>query len=261
MRPSDWICCAIAREIHDGETVAIGLATTLPFNGIMLARRTHAPNLRIGYAVGHGMMNHPRPASILWNEKLTMDRAERLWSFGESVFEWLPARHPKEFFRPAQIDPRGTTNNVRVGTLRLPGPAGLPDVTPYHSNLYYYVPMPTPKAFVPKVEFVSGTAHGEFGPRRLVTGICAFDFEDGRMRLTTLAPGVPRGQVLGSMGFEPAVREPLEVWEPPADWLRLLREIDPLETRELEFLSGDERLDRLEGILRAEMNPPLRPDV
>lgn len=250
--PADWLSCAIAREIADGETIAVGVATTLPFTGIMLARRTHAPNLRIGYAVGHGMMSHPRRASILWNEKLILDRAERLWSFGDSCFEWLPSRHPKEFFRPAQIDPHGNTNNVRVQGVRLPGPAGLPDVTPYHSNLYYYVPMPSPKVFLPKVEYVSGTARGDFGPKRVLTGVAVFDFEDGRMRLTTLAPGATRDAVLAQLGFEPLVKEPLEVFEPPPAWLDLVRDIDPLGTRELEFLSGEKRLARLEEILRKE---------
>lgn len=256
--PADWLSCAIAREIADGETVAIGLATTLPFAGIMLARRTHAPNLRIGYVVGHGMMNHPRPASITWNEHLTMSRAERVWSFGESVFEWLPSRHPKEFFRPAQIDSEGNSNNVKVGDVRLPGPAGLPDVTPYHSNLYYYVPVLSRKVFVPSVDYVSGTGHGEFGPKRVITGTAVFDFEEGRMRLTTLAPGVRRDDVLRAMGFAPLVREPLETFQPPEAWLRLLAEIDPLGTRELEFLSGEERLGRLEQILAEELRrgPP-----
>jgi len=259
--PADWLSCAIAREISDGETIAVGLATTLPFAGIMLARRTHAPNLRTGYVVGHGMMNRPIPASITWNEKHILDRAERLWSFSDSVFEWLPSRHPKEFFRPAQIDPYGNSNNVRVGPIRLPGPAGLPDVTPYHSNIYYYVPVPTPKVFVPQVEFVSGTGLGEFGPKRVLTGIALFDFEDRRIRLTTLAPGVTREQVLSQLGFVPLEKQPLEVFDPPRAWLDLLREIDPLGTRELEFLSGEERLRRLEEILRTEAGagPPSVP--
>ncbi|MBI2899267.1 MAG: hypothetical protein HYY17_03725 [Planctomycetes bacterium] len=251
--PADWLSCAIARELGDGETIAVGLATTLPFAGIMIARRTHAPNLRIGYVVGHGMMNQPRPASILWNEKLVLDRAERTWSFTDSCFTWLPTRHPKEFFRPAQIDPRGNTNNVKVGGLRLPGPAGLPDVTPYHSNIYYYVPLPSPKVFVPKVEYVSGTGSGDFGPKRVITGVAVFDFEDGLMRLKTLAPGVTREQLLSQLGFAPLVAEPLETFEPPKAWIELLRDIDPLGIRELEFLSGDARLDRLEAIVRAEM--------
>lgn len=249
---ADWLSCAIAREIADGETIAVGLATTLPFAGVMLARRTHAPNLRIGYAVGHGMMSRPRPASILWNERLIIDRAEKLWTFGESAFGWLPARHPKEFFRPAQLDPRGNSNNVRVAGIRLPGPAGLPDVTPYHSNLYYYVPRPSPTVFVPRVEYVSGTGMGDFGPKRVLTGVAVFDFEDGRMRLTTLAPGVRKEDVLERMGFEPLVKEPLESFEPSASWIELLRDIDPLGTRELEFLPGEQRLARLEEILRLE---------
>ncbi len=250
--PADWLSCAIAREIADGETIAVGLATTLPLAGIMIARRMHAPNLRIGYAVGHGLMSQPRPVSITWNEKAILDRVEKLWSFGETAFDWLPSRHPKEFFRPAQIDPRGNSNNVRVGDLRLPGPAGLPDVTPYHSNIYYYVPLPSPKVFVPRVEYVSGTGCGDFGPKRVLTGVAAFDFEDGRMRLTTLAPGVRKEDVLSRLGFAPLVREPVEVFEPPPTWLDMLREIDPLGTRNLEFLTGDRRLARLEEILRAE---------
>lgn len=254
--PADWLSCAIAREIADGETIALGMATTLPLAGVMLARRTHAPNLRIGHVVGHGMMSRPRRISITWNEKGILDQAEYLWGFSDSCFTWLPSRHPKEFFRPAQIDPWGNSNNVRVGNLRLPGPAGLPDVTPYHSNLYYYVPTPNPKVFVPKVDFVSGTAHGEFGAKRVLTGVALFDFEDRRMRLTTLAPGVTREHVLSQMGFTPLVLDPLETFEPPSAWLDLLRDIDPLGTRELEFLSGDERLRKLEEILRAEVTAP-----
>jgi glutaconate CoA-transferase subunit A len=252
--PAEWMACAMAQELKDGDSVAIGLATTLPFCGAMLAKRTHAPNLKIAYVVPHGTMSQPRRASLLWNEKLTMERVEKLWSFTESVLDWIPREQPKEFFRPAQIDARGQSNNIRVGTLRLPGAAGIPDVTRYHRHVYYYIPNHSPKVFVPEVDVVSGIS---YRPLRVITNLALLAF-DQVWFVTQLRPSVTREDVRAATGFE--LRGPSITFTPNPKHLELLRnEIDPLGTRDLELLSGEARLQSLERIIRAEQEPARRP--
>ena len=47
---ADLLCCAASREVQDNEIVFAG--TGLPMVAIMLAQRTHAPNLKLIFEAG-----------------------------------------------------------------------------------------------------------------------------------------------------------------------------------------------------------------
>jgi glutaconate CoA-transferase subunit B len=259
------ISACIARQIMDGELVAQGIATPLVAAGYLLAKRTHAPNLMFCSAIGQGLVAEWAPIGLSRIETLWLDRALTHSTFARAVSEVLPRFRPLEFFRPAQVDPQGNFNNIALGDdyrrpmLRLPGTGGIPDVTTYEDRVCLYVPRHSRVTFVPRLDFVAGLGHSPertrgTGPIYLVSDLGQFDFADGRLRLTSLHPGVTPERVFAKTGFELAVAPECRETEPPtAEEVRLLREeIDPLGVRRLELLGGAARRDLLRAILEQE---------
>jgi hypothetical protein len=200
-------------------------------------------------------------------------RIEELWlghalmrvGFVAAAADVLPRLCPAEFFRPAQVDMFGNFNNVVIGKdyahprLRLPGTGGIPDVTVFSDAIYLYVPRHTRVTFVPQLDFLSGMGHHPArrhgrGARYLISDLGQFDWQDGRMRVTSIHPGETLQRVQAKTGFELVVAPDIEETVPPsAEELRLLREvIDPLNVRKLEMLGGAARRDLLHEILEKE---------
>lgn len=78
------------------------------------------------------------------------------------------------------------------------------------------------------------------GPDVVVTNLCVFDFDEATniMRLKSLHPGVSLQDVLDNTGFEPVVASRLEETPPPTEKaIRIIRALDPLETRKGGFSS------------------------
>jgi acyl CoA:acetate/3-ketoacid CoA transferase beta subunit len=268
--PDEVMVACMARQVEDGEIVAQGLATPLVAAAYLLARATHAPNLYFASAIGQGVCRHPAPLGLTRIESLWLDRSLSSVGFVRAAADVLPRLRPKEFFRPAQIDPAGNFNNIAFGKnylgegrrrprLRLPGSGGIPDVTTFISDIYLYVPRHSRVTFVPQLDVRSGLGHtserthGQ-GPKYLVTDLGQFDFAAGRLRLVSYHPGTSVERIQARTGFQldiaPGVTEtPL----PTPEELRLLREeIDPLCIRSLESLSGAERRALLHHIIAAE---------
>jgi glutaconate CoA-transferase, subunit B len=251
---ADLMCVCISRQVVDGEVLAQGLATPLVAAGYLLAWMTHAPNVCFASAIGQSLCQDGAPLGLGNVEALWLDRAVVSYGFVSATVDLLPRARPKEFFRPGQVDACGNFNNIALGSdyhrprMRLPGAGGIPDVTPMLNEIYLYVPRHSRVTFVDKLDFRSGLGHDPCrqrgrGPRYLVSDLGQFDFDDGRMRLTHLHPGVTEAQVRAKTGFALHVADPLSTTLPPsAEELRLLAEvIDPLGIRRLEFLSGPER--------------------
>ncbi len=266
----ELMCACIARQIEDGELVVQGLATPLVMAGYLLAKLTHAPNLLFASAIGQGVCQEWAPLSLTQVEGLWLDKALITLGFARSVTELLPLLRPKEFFRPAQVDPWGNSNNVVIGEdyahpmMRLPGSGGIPDVTTFAEHVYLYVPRHSRAVFVEKLDFLSGLGHhparrAGAGPRYLLSNLGQFDFAHGRLRLVTLHPGVTLEQVRKKTGFEIDIAPDLGETPPPdAEALRLLREdIDPMGIRRLETLSGRMRKKMLRMILAQEQQSRL----
>jgi acyl CoA:acetate/3-ketoacid CoA transferase beta subunit len=263
----ELICVCISRQVEDGEPLAQGLATPLVMAGYLLAKLTHAANVVFGSAIGNTICTEWAPLSIARIEDIWLGRAIALTSFPKAVGEILFGLQPKEFFRPAQIDPYGNFNNIFMGGsyerphLRLPGCGGIADVTTYHSWVYLYVPRHSRAVFVEELDFLSGLGHGHQlpdypGPHYLVSNLGQFDFkgEGGRMRLVSYHPGVTVEKIQKKTGFPLALSPELHETPPPtAEEVRLLREeIDPLGIRELETLGGARRRRKLREIIERE---------
>lgn len=268
--PDEIMVFCMARQVSDGEIVAQGLATPLVTAAYLLARQTHAPNLYLTSAIGQGVCRQPAPLGLTQVESLWLDRSMNNVGFVRAAAEILPRLRPKEFFRPAQIDPAGNFNNIAFGKdyrhprLRLPGTGGIPDVTTFIDDIYLYVPRHSRLTFVPRLDFISGLGHHPArrfgsGPRYLISDLGQFDFGGGTpeqptMRLTSYHPGVETATIQAHTGFPLEVADDLhETPLPSMDELRLLRqEIDPLSIRKLESLSGAERRQLLREIIASE---------
>jgi acyl CoA:acetate/3-ketoacid CoA transferase beta subunit len=273
--PGDWtidelICACISRQIEDGEMVAQGMATPLVAAGYMLAKLTHAPNITFASVIGASLCLQGGPLAMSRIEEVWLGNARRFASFTDVVCSVLPSMHLKEFFRPAQVDPQGNTNNVvfgdhRMPRLRMPGAGGIPDLTAFSHRVYLYVPRHGKATFVPKLDFRSGvgvlsaserqdTGVRGPGPRFLVSDLGCFDFAGGRMRLVSRHPGATIERIQAKTGFALDVAPDCPETAPPTrEESRLLREvIDPLGIRSVEALGGGARWDKLRLIARAE---------
>lgn len=263
----ELICACISRQIEDGELVAQGMATPLVAAGYLLAKLTHAPNLTFISAIGQAFCQDWAPLGLATVENLWLKNGLFTIDFVSGTCDFLPRYQPKEFFRPGQVDAFGSFNNVFIGgsyeqpRLRLPGSAGIADVTVYEENVCLYVPRHGRHTFVEQLDFRSGLGHvpertvGR-GPRYLVSDLGQFDFlgENGRLRLTTYHPGITPKRIQAKTGFPLEIAPDLRETEPPtAEELHLLRhKIDPLGIRTLETLRGAHRKTKLRQILTAE---------
>ncbi len=182
--------------------------------------------------------------------------------FGEAACDMLPSLHIKEFFRPAQVDPFGNSNNVVIGEyqqprLRLPGCGGIADLTAFHSRAYLYVPRHSRAVFVEKLDFISGVGRrgpDHPGPRLLISDLGVFGYASGRMRLLTYHPGTSIDQVRRRTGFDLEVAPDVHETPPPTteEVALLNQEIDPLGIRALERMSSGQRRRRMREIIQAE---------
>lgn len=257
----ELISVCIARQVQDGEVLAQGMNTPLVMVGYLLAQRTHAPNVRFASAIGQSISHRPISLGITNIEAKWLQDGLIHPGFLSVALDLLPKFSPKEFFRPAQIDAQGFTNNISLPRpkMRLPGTGGIPDVTVYSERIYFYVPRHSPAVFVEKVDIRSGMGvsaerkRGE-SPCYLVSDLGQFDYANGRMRLTHLHPNVTVEQVQRKTGFELNIAVDLQTTAAPsAEDVRLLREvIDPLGVRKLETLAGAARKDLLREIIRSE---------
>lgn len=257
----ELICVCISRQVEDGEVLAQGLNTPLVMAGFILAKLTHAPHVRFASAIGQSITQE-------WGE-LAIARVEDVWlrlgllhvSFVTAAADLLPKYQPKEFFRPAQVDSVGNFNNIALThpRMRLPGSGGIPDVTTFSNRVHLYVPRHSKVTFVERVDLVSGLGHVSnrhrgSGPRYLITDLGQFDWENGRMRLTHVHPGVSVEQIQKKTGFALEISSQLQETPAPSPLeLELLRDkIDPLGVRRLETLGGTARKTLLREILARE---------
>ena len=268
---ADMMVCCIAREIKNGDFLVQGIATPLVSAGYTLARLTHAPDLLILYTLGNTLSRRSGPISFNNYEQLTIGKALKKVSFTDISCELLPSLTPKEFFRPAQVDRRGNFNNVVIGNyhhpdIRLPGGAGISDVTTFYPTFYLYVPRHDKKIFVAKIDFLSGIGHNpekysakkedrvHKGLLKIITDLCVMGFENGEITVLSLHPGVKLKEVEDKTGFKLKISSSLKETPLPSkkELFLLQNEIDPLCTRELELLSGQERRHRIKKILQKE---------
>jgi len=264
----------MAREVRNDDIMIVGVATPMVWAAFTLAKVTHAPNAIYHYIMGNTFVLEPRQVSLLYLEMNTA-RAYRFQDSVECTLESLPSDKLTtiEFFRPAQIDQYGNTNNICIGDwdkpkIRLPGAAGILDFSMFYARgSFLYTPRHDNRTFVPteKLDFISGVGFpdgkisicGGSGPQCVITNLAYLDFDDTtrRMRIKSIHPGVDIETVKKSTGFELVIPESLKETIPPKKKeIELLREeVDPLNIRKLEVFSGKEREELLDDIIKKEL--------
>ena len=264
----------MAREVKNDDVMIVGVATPMVWAAFTLAKVTHAPEAIYHYVMGNTFVFESRQVSLLYLEMNTA-RAYRLQNSSECTLESLPSDKLTtiEFFRPAQIDQYGNTNNICIGDwnnpkVRLPGAAGILDFSMFYKRgSFLYTPRHDTRTFVPteKLDFISGVGFpdgklskcGGSGPQCVITNLAYLDFDNGskRMKLNSIHPGVDLKTVKDSTGFELITPNELKETLPPTiKEIQLLREkVDPLNIRKLEILSGNEREELLDEIIQKEL--------
>ncbi|MBY8991964.1 MAG: hypothetical protein KGD58_14570 [Candidatus Lokiarchaeota archaeon] len=264
----------MAREVQNDDIMIVGVATPLVWAAFTLAKVTHAPDAIYHYIMGNTFVMEPRQVSLLYLEMNTA-RAYRFQDSVECTLESLPSDKLTtiEFFRPAQIDQYGNTNNICIGDwkkpkIRLPGAAGILDFSMFYARgSFLYTPRHDTRTFVPteKLDFISGVGFpdgkpsicGGSGPQCVITNLSYLEFDDDtkKMKLGSIHPGIKLETVKESTGFELILPNELQETIPPTiKEIKLLREkVDPLNIRKLEVLSGNEREELLDDVIQKEL--------
>jgi len=264
----------MAREVRNNDVMIVGVATPMVWAAFTLAKVTHAPDAIYHYIMGNTFVLEPRQVSLLYLEMNTA-RAYRFQDSVECTLESLPSDKLTtiEFFRPAQIDQYGNSNNICIGDwkkpkIRLPGAAGIFDFSMFYARgSFLYTPRHDTRTFVPteKLDFISGVGFpdgktsicGGSGPQCVITNLAYLDFDDDTksMKLGSIHPGVDLEALKDSTGFELIIPNELKETLPPTiKEIQLLREkVDPLNIRKLEVLSGNERKELLDDIIQKEL--------
>ncbi|MFX1281333.1 MAG: CoA-transferase subunit beta [Promethearchaeota archaeon] len=265
----------MSREVRNDDVMIVGVATPMVWAAFTLAKVTHAPDAIYHYIMGNTFVTEPRQVSLLYLE-LNTARAYRFQDSVECTLESLPSDKLTtiEFFRPAQIDQYGNTNNICIGSwnkpiIRLPGAAGILDFSMFYARgSFLYTPRHDTRTFVPteKLDFISGVGFpdgkpsicGGSGPQCVITNLAYLDFVNNSkwMKLGTIHPGVELETVKNSTEFELIIPDELKETIPPTlRQIKLLREkVDPLNIRKLEVLSGKEREELLDDIIQKELD-------
>ncbi len=212
------MACVIAREVRDGETVAVGTLAAIPACGVLLAHFTHAPHATVV------IMNHPDYWPFRGGSKEFYDFAQR-------------GRFDLFFLSGGQIDRRGNLNLITVGDherprVRFPGGAG--------AAMLYYLPRRvvvfradhSPRIFVERVDTITspGSTPPDVvrpgGPWKAVTPLCVFRYDRAGTALVveSLHPGVSREELAQQTGFALTYERAAGVTpEPRPEELALLR--------------------------------------
>lgn len=234
-----------ARALKDGDFLLVGVG--LPQVAAMLARKTHAPNLKIALEIG---IIDPVPIDT------PVGIADpRLWHQAEFMGGTLDVlgsilqrgKVDVGFLSGAQIDRYGNLNSTVVfdesgKPRRINGSGGANDVASLAKETILIMRHER-RRFVSEVHYLTSPGYIKGyherkkvgllggGPKMVITNLCVltFDRETERMKIDSLHPGVTPEEVRANTGFEIEIPNDLKTTPAPtSEELRLLREvIDP----------------------------------
>lgn len=246
---------ALARDLDNDTRAFNGMSSFIPVCAYLLARATHAPDL-VWTASSIAIDAAPRRLGESTLSDGIWDGATMLSNSPNEFWTWAQGGRYNTFaFRGAQIDRFGNVNNTVIGSLdeprvRLPGSAGMPDLSCLMPIIYLWSTTHDRRTFVERLDFRSGLGWGDGGdhrarlglpggPRLCVTNLCVFDFHpvSRSMRLASVHPGVSVDDVRDATGFDVEAPDAVPTTPlPTSEELRILRqEVDPTSMRLREF--------------------------
>jgi glutaconate CoA-transferase subunit B len=242
--PSELMAAAGARELQDGQIVAVGLG--LPVVASFLAKLTHAPHMTILFELG---IIDPEPidAGVGLADPRVWYRAKVQSSFVD-ILGMILHRGLVDvgFLGGLETDLYGNLNTTVVGDPRgrfrhIVGSGGANDIASC-ARRTVIIMRQEPRKLRQAVSFITSPGYLEGGnsrveaglsggPSRVITdkAIFGFDPDTKRMMLQSIHPGTTLEEVLATMGFTPLIPAHVPTTEPPtAEQVRLIRErIDP----------------------------------
>ena len=233
---SDIMTCAIANMLSDGDRVFHGVASHMPMVAMMLARKTHAPNLVC--------LNIPGGVNPLDISKSYYSSA------GEEFYKGADAIYPLinifdlsmrgkldvAFLGGVQFDIEGNLNSTVIGDyakpkVKLPGGAGSAVLIPTVKKAIVWRVKHDKRTFVDRVDFA--TAKGNIW--KIITPFCIFAVKDGKLILESVHPTSSLQEVKDNTGFEIACSHAPFTALPTVTQMNKLKQIDPLNLRAKEF--------------------------
>ena len=242
--PFELMAVAGARELKDGEIVAVGLG--LPMIASFLAKRTHAPNISILFELG---VVDPEPihTGVGLADPRVWYRAKILSGFVDMLGTVLhKGLVDVGVLGGLETDAYGNLNTTLIGDAQgkfrhFTGSGGANDLASCANRTVIIIRHEARKvteavSFITSPGYLGGEGEREVaglrgGPSRVITdkAILGFDPMSKRMRLESIHPGTILEDVLAATGFAPIVPEQIPTTEPPtSEQIRLIREeIDP----------------------------------
>jgi glutaconate CoA-transferase subunit B len=234
---------AAARELENDDSVLVGIGK--PNLACNVAKRTHAPDLRMVYESGT-IGSNPSSPPLSIGDPVLASGALSIEPMVDGFNYYLQAgRLDVGFLGGAQIDKHGNINSTVIGDyddpdVRLPGSGGACEIACHVDRTLMITPhaerrFPETVDFVTSPGYVGGReGRAELGlsggPAAVITdlAVCRFD-ERGEMYVDALHPDATRGAVREATGWEIAFADDLGTTpEPTAEELRLIREeLDP----------------------------------
>ena len=227
---------AIARLLHDGETVFHGVASPLPMVATLLAKRTHAPGL-VYLSIAGGVDADPSRLPETTTDPVLLENASARVTLAEIFDLSARGRLDVAFLSGVQIDGQGRVNMSAIGPfarpkVRLPGGAGSALLMPTAKRVILWRAKHDPRIFVERLDFVTAAGNVD----RVVTPLCVFRRVDGRLVVESIHPGVTPEQVREATGFPVDAGPDTPVTPPPTEQeIAALRAIDPARIVASEF--------------------------
>ncbi len=222
---ADLLCCAAAREVQDNEIVFAG--TGLPMVAIMLAQKTHAPNLKLIFEAGTLDGRPPEIPTSVGDARCEMG-ASRSSGLYDAFSIAQRGYVDLGFLGGAEVDQYGNVNTTCIGDyldpeLRLTGSGGNPDINSF-SKRTVFIMVHERRRFVDKVSYITSpgwqvkqwpeghTVHRRElygaayrgGPSAIIStlGVFRFDEEDGHIYLDTFHPGTSPDKIREQCQFD-----------------------------------------------------------
>lgn len=251
---ADLLCCAASREVRDNEIVFAG--TGLPMVAILLAQKTHAPNLKLIFEAG---TLDGRPPEI--PTSVGDARCEVGSSLASGLYDAFSINQrgyvDLGYLGGAEVDEYGNVNTTVIGDylepeLRLTGSGGNPDINSF-ARRTVFIMLHEKRRFVQNVSYITSPGwrlknwpSGEWvhrrelygaqfrgGPSAVIStlGVFRFSEDTGRMYLDTYHPGTTVEQIKEQCQFDLDVsRVAGETLPPTKDELYIIHDVlDPEE--------------------------------
>lgn len=245
--PVEMMIIAAAREIENSQTLMIG--TQWPVVVAMLAKRTHAPDVRICFEGGIVYDSFPSRVPFLSADPCLMNGATLCGDSLDTLGMLLHGgRVDLAFLAAANVDRYGNINTTCFGDYdqpkyRLGGSGGACDFACLAPRLIILLEHDK-KRFPERVDYVTSPGYLDgagsrqsaglrpaTGPAAVYTTLGCFKFDaTGEMFLDACYPGVTVAQVKENVNWDLQVSPDVQELAPPTgEVLKILREeIDPL---------------------------------